>query len=327
MRATGGGGAATVRGMAPRIVPLHPAEAGDDVLDQVWELDRLLAAPGEPVPSRADLRRALRAGSSASRRWHWLAGADGYASLLVRDGSSTGFLKDLIVAPAARRHGIGRALMAAVADQARAAGCKHLVGGYLDDAVAGFVRAVGGRDTTDRVRRSVLRLPLTTPPVPVAAGYRVVSWTGAAPEELIASYAEARHAINDAPHDEAIDDERYTPERIRAMEAVADTRDTEMRVSVAVSGAGQVVGFTDVRVAREPGAAAFTDDTAVVAEHRRRGLAMAIKDACLRKLSVERPDVGAITTDNDVTNTPMLAVNDQLGFVATAIRRGAVLDL
>jgi GNAT superfamily N-acetyltransferase len=313
--------------MAPLVVPLHPAEAGDEVLAQVWELNRLLAAPGEPVRSRADLVRSLRGGPSAARRWYWLAGADGYTSLLVKDGSTTGFLTEFIVAPGARRQGIGRALVSAAADQARAVGCKHLVGGYLDADVAGFVRAVGARNTTDRVRRSVLRLPLTTPPVPAVRGYRVVSWTGAAPEELLVSYAEARNAINDAPHDESIDDERYTPEMIRAMESVVERRDTELRVTVAVSGGGQVAGFTDLRAPREPGASAFTDDTAVMAAHRRRGLAMWIKDACLRRLSAERPDVGAVVTDNDVTNGPMLAVNDRLGFVATAVRTGAVLDL
>ena len=311
--------------MVPRVVPLDPASAGNEVLGRVWELDRLLVAPGEPLRSRGDVMRVLRSRPSGARRWYWVAGADGYASLLVRDGSSTGFLTELVVAPAARRQGIGRALVSAAADQARAAGCKHLVGGHLD--ASDFIRAVGGRESTDRVRRSVLRLPLTTAPVPAVDGYRVVSWTGTAPEELLASYAVARNAINDAPHDDAIDDERYTPDRIREMESVVAARDTELRVTVAVSGHGQVAGFTDLRVAREPGASAFTDDTAVLAEHRRHGLAMWIKDACLRRLAAERPDVGAVVTDNDITNRPMLAVNDKLGFVATAVRTGAVLDL
>jgi GNAT superfamily N-acetyltransferase len=311
--------------MAPRIVPLDPATAGDDVLGQMWELCELLAEPGEPSHSRAAFIRLLRVGPARARRWRWRSGADGYAALLVRDGSSTGFLTDLIVAPGARRQGIGRALVSAAADQARAAGCKHLVGGHLD--AAGFVRAVGARDTTDRVRRSVLRFPLTTPPVSPVEGYRVVSWTGAAPDDLLASYAEARNAINDAPHDESIDDERYTPDRIRAMESSVEERDTELRVTVAVAPDGEVVGFTEVRVPREVGTAAFTDDTAVVAAHRRRGLASWIKDECLRRLAAQRPDVEAVVTDNDVTNRAMLAVNERLGFVATAVRTGAVLDL
>jgi len=142
--------------------------------------------------------------------------------------------------------------VSAAADQARAVGCKHLVGGHLD--ADGFVRAVGARDTVDRVRRSVLRFPLTTPPVSPVEGYRVVSWTGAAPAELLESYAAARNAINDAPHDESIDDERYTPERIRAMESSVERRDTELRVTVAVAPDGEVAGFTDVRAPREAGA-------------------------------------------------------------------------
>ena len=311
--------------MAPRIVPLDPAKAGDDVLGQMWELCELLAAPGEPARSRADFIRSLRVGPSKARRWCWRSGADGYAALLVQDGSSTGFLTELIVAPGARRQGTGRALVSAAADQARAVGCKHLVGGHLD--ADGFVRAVGARDTVDRVRRSVLRFPLTTPPVSPVEGYRVVSWTGAAPAGLLESYAAARNAINDAPKDDSIDDERYTPERIRAMESSVERRDTELRVTVAVAPDGEVAGFTDVRVPREAGAAAFTDDTAVVAAHRRRGVASWIKDECLRRLAAERPDVPAVVTDNDVTNRAMLAVNDRLGFVATAVRTGAVLDL
>ena len=60
---------------------------------------------------------------------------------------------------------------------------------------------------------------------------------------------------------------------------------------------------------------------------RLRRLASWIKDECLRRLAAERPDVPAVVTDNDVTNRAMLAVNDRLGFVPTAVRVGAVLDV
>jgi RimJ/RimL family protein N-acetyltransferase len=80
-------------------------------------------------------------------------------------------------------------------------------------------------------------------------------------------------------------------------------------------------------VARTGTTTAFTDDTAVLAAHRGRGLAAWIKDACLRRLSTERPDVTAVVTENDVTNAPMLAVNAKLGFVETSIRTEAILDL
>jgi mycothiol synthase len=310
------------------VVPLHPAQADDELLGRIWALRRACSPPGDPIPPRAYSIAVMRHGTGTASWWHWIEGdADGYAALVVRLGSMTGILTDLVVAPGRRRLGIGRALLDAAAAQSRDVGCTHLVGSYRDGPGAGFARAAGARDGTDRIRRSALPLPLTTPPALPVTGYRMVSWTGAAPEELLASYAEARNAINDAPHDVAVDDDRYTPERIRAMEAAVARRGAEMRVTVAVDGAGTVAGFTEVRVPPEPGAPAFTEDTAVVAAHRRRGLAMWIKDASLRSLARDRPDVPVVVTDNDLTNTAMLAVNDRLGFVVTSVRTGAVLDL
>jgi RimJ/RimL family protein N-acetyltransferase len=64
-----------------------------------------------------------------------------------------------------------------------------------------------------------------------------------------------------------------------------------------------------------------------VAAYRGRHLASWIKDGCLRQLTFERPDVRQVVTENDVTNGPMLAVNERLGFVATSVRTEAVLDL
>jgi GNAT superfamily N-acetyltransferase len=320
--------------MAARIVPLVPAEADDELLGRVWELRQWYryAVPDEPVFDRADEIRSMRTGPRTARKWYWIApgegtAVDGFAGLIVRDGSVTAYLFDLLVAPHARRRGIGRALLSTVADQARAAGAKHLVGNYLDGSGQGLVRAAGARDSVDRIRRSVLTLPLRTTPVPPVPGYRVVSWVGATPDELLDSFAEACNAINDAPHDAAIADDLYTPERIRDMEQRIAGRGADMRVTVALDGAGTVAGYTMINVSRDRGQAGFTDDTAVVAAHRRRGIALWIKDVSLRALGAERPDVPSVITDNEVTNAPMIAVNDRLGFVETSIRIGAVLDL
>jgi GNAT superfamily N-acetyltransferase len=317
--------------MEPRIVPLDPVEADDDLLGRVWDLQRachLLVAPDEPMRDRAETIAMVRHSPATDRRWHWISGnVDGFVSIVVSPGSTTAWLVDLLVAPEARRRGIGRALLHAAAEQARAAGCKSVVGNHLDPAGPGFVRAVGARESTDRNRRSVLRLPLGMPPVPAVAGYELVSWTGAAPDDLLESYAEARHAINDAPHDDAVAAEHFTAERIRDIEAAVARRDRELRVTVAVDRARTVVGQTEMRVGRTAGATAFTEETAVVAAHRGRGLALWIKDEALRRLAADRPDVPYVVTDNDVTNRAMLAVNDLLGFRPTSVTTGAVLEL
>jgi RimJ/RimL family protein N-acetyltransferase len=63
----------------------------------------------------------------------------------------------------------------------------------------------------------------------------------------------------------------------------------------------------------------------VVAAHRGRGLARHIKLESLRRLAADRPDVRAVITGNDITNTPMLAVNTALGFIEMGIQTDAFL--
>src|SRR2546423_14853488 len=94
------------------------------------------------------------------RRWIWTVGeVDGYASVTVSDGSGTAWLTDLYVLPGRRRRGIGRALVEAAAEQTRAAGCKHLIGGFTDPAGPGFVAAGRGRGSTDPAPLSPVQPP------------------------------------------------------------------------------------------------------------------------------------------------------------------------
>src|SRR5947199_272244 len=251
--------------MEPRACPLYPAECGDELLYRIWDVQyacQQLVAPDEPIPDRVETAAYLRSNPASERRWYWTVGdVDGFAEVSVTDGQSTAWL-DLYVAPDARRRGAGRALLEAAAARAKEQGCKHLIGEYVEPGAAGFVRAVGAREGTDRLRYSVLRLPLRT-------GY----------------------------------------------------------VTVALDPTRTVVAYTEVQVARTAGASGFTGDTAVVAAHRRGGLALWIKDGCLRRLAAQRPDVTRVLTENDVTNAPMLAVNDRLGFVPSSVRTEAILDL
>ena len=98
-------------------------------------------------------------------------------------------------------------------------------------------------------------------------------------------------------------------------------------IDLGLARVSEVAGQTEVRVAREPGSRGQTEETAVRAEHRGRGLALWIKDHNIRWLHTQRPDVPHVKTDNDVTNTAMLAVNTRLGFVATSESVEAILDL
>lgn len=283
----------------------------------------------------ADTISWIRTWPAGERRGYWVARRHGtvagYAALCVPTvtggGPVTARAVELVVAPEHRRHGLGRALLAAVRAEAVDLGASTLWAGVLEPAGAAFAEHFGAR-TGNRLRTAALRLPADLPAPAPPAGYRLRSWVGAAPEELIASYARATDAMLDSPHDDDLpDDEHWTPEYLRELEATVARRGQQNRVTVAVDGTGEVAGYTSMRVGPEHGTVARTEDTAVVAAHRGRGLARAVKLESLRRLVADRPDVTAVLTGNDVTNKPMLAVNSVLGFREVAIRTDVLLPL
>jgi GNAT superfamily N-acetyltransferase len=143
---------------------------------------------------------------------------------------------------------------------------------------------------------------------------------------LLDSYADARSAINDAPgfdQDPAV----WTPAFVRDLETAVARRDREIRVTVTLDERDEVVAFTELRVSRTPGAVAGTEDTAVVPEHRRRGLARWVKLESLLELQRDRPDVHLVTTSNAEENGAMLELNRSLGFAPVAVHTTSVLQV
>jgi GNAT superfamily N-acetyltransferase len=270
------------------VLPFDPATASVSTLDGVY---RVLvnchseSNPEEPYRTRPELEAFLRHPPASDLRDHWLAEEAGrcvgFAQLLAARGATVA-RAEIQVEPGARDRGHGAALLAA---------------------------RRGARDAQREVR-SLLRPPLDAALVsrPVR-GYRLRSWVGAAPGRLLASYADARGAINDAPTPSDEEPDVWDTARVRDLEAALERRDREVRVD------------------RAPGAVARTEDTAVVAEHRRRGLGRWIKLESLRRLQEERPDVALVTTGNAEENDAMLELNRGLGFSRVAVYTNCVLEL
>lgn len=302
------------------IRPLDAKSAPDAVLACVHDLLATCHAeanPAEPYRSAADTAAFLRHPPASEARLHWLSGDAGFAQLRLPQGHV-----DVAVRPDARRAGAGSALLAAATDEARRRGLRRLTCTYGTDAGAAFAAAAGARPARRDVR-SLLRLAaFAREPEPVD-GYRVESWIGAAPEELVASYAEARLAINDAPDDLW---EPWDAARVRELEHTLEERDRDVRVTVALRG-DEVVAFTELRVSRSDGALGSTEDTAVVREHRGRRLGRWVKVESLCALRRDRPDVRLVTTTNAEENAAMLALNARLGFSRAATYTICVLEL
>ena len=311
---------------------LERSDLTDDLVRRVYDVMARChaeASAEEPYRSQAETEAFLRHPPTSEARDYWVAGGAGtcagFAQLAIVDGSSRGRV-EVLVHPDHRRVGHGTALLTAVQEQANLRGARTLVGRHATTGGSRFAAVIGAVEDYLEVH-SVLRLPLAEDlAIRPVDGYTLCSWVGAAPPELLDSYARARDAINDAP-DGFDERELWSPALVRDLEAALDRRGRDIRVSVALDPNGRVVAFTELRVSRTEGAIAGTEDTAVVTSHRRRGLGRWVKLESLRGLQRDRPDVRMVTTRNAEKNRPMLELNRSLGFEPVTVYTTCVLEL
>jgi mycothiol synthase len=302
---------------------LDPRTASDEDLLTIHRIEE--ACSFERPFRSAELSLAYyRVWSDGDRRW-WLAGDVGAAVLMTTPPSFN--QAQLLVRPEARRRGIGTALLARVVESARGQGLASFFAHHFDEAGAAFARSAGAVDDQRDVHSEVRLHDADLPEPSLPDGWRLVSWSGAAAEELVESYARARAAIDDAPTPGEMSLTPIDVAWVRRMEETAAARGRESRVTVAVDADGVVGSFTDLRVSSPPCAVSTTDDTATIAAARGRGLAYAVKLESLRRLRAERPDVEVVRTVNAEHNVAMRAVNAKAGFVPTAFLTTSVLTV
>lgn len=152
-------------------------------------------------------------------------------------------------------------------------------------------------------------------PGAAAAGYRLVAWTDAAPDDLVDAYAaaRARMALDVPAGGLTIDEEVWDAERVRAYESERADSGTGLLVAAVLAGDGTVAGYTELEL---PGgrAIAYQSDTLVVRAHRGHRLGMLVKLANLVRLAEVAPERTAVFTWNADENEHMLAINIALGF-------------
>lgn len=268
---------------------------------------------------------------------HWAKGSR--RRFVLHDGdvmAGTGILQvfdpafamgEVFVRPEHRRRGYGRALFDEVVAAAREEGLASFFGHHHDDSGAGFAAAVGAVDDQRDIEAELVLAHANLPEPALPTGWRLRSWIGAAPDELVESFAAARDAMNDAPSPVGGFSEATSVDDIRAMEETAEKRGRIIRVTVALDEANVVGAFTDLRVNHGPTPVAFTDDTATIPSARGLGLATAVKVEALRLLRNERPDVEVVSTMNAEHNVGMRRVNTKIGFVPVVTYTTTVVTL
>ncbi len=260
----------------------------------------------------------------------WAAGeapgqADGYytASLPMRENHHQSHI-DPVVRPAARRAGLGTALLRHAAARAAEAGRTTLAADTRDGGAGeAFARALGAQRVITDVRRL---LDLTAVPPSVLAriaaeargssrGYWVQSWAGTIPEEYFGQVAVINAALNDAPHDASSQGQAWDASRVRAGQRRVEVQGLRYySVAAQCARSGELAGLTQLGV--DPGTPewGYQEMTAVTRAHRGHRLGLLLKVTMLDLLATHEPQLRWIITGNADENAHMIAINARLGF-------------
>ena len=149
-----------------------------------------------------------------------------------------------------------------------------------------------------------------------AKAYELVRIAGPTPDDLIDAVAVMTGAINDAPTEGLdIEDEVFTPERIRAFETAMVARGRRIyRLMARHRDTGELAGHTMVGVDVERPWHSNQFDTSVVRSHRGHRLGLLLKIGMLRWLATEEPQLRVVDTDNAASNSHMIGINDLIGY-------------
>ncbi|PZF96217.1 GNAT family N-acetyltransferase [Micromonospora deserti] len=279
---------------------------------------------------------------------HPMPGSAQLWALARLDGMPAGYLRldlpqldntdnataDLVVHPAYRRRGVGRALHEHGVRLLRERGRKRVLGMAVSalpggparsEAGAAFAASTGAHPALAETRRRLDTTRLDDDGLDAllaesrsrATGYRTLRWQGGTPEECLAdiAYLDGR-LMTDAPlgdlHWEA---ERVDAERIRGTERALDARGRRRyHTAVRHEESGRLVTWTLLDVGASAGWHAFQQITIVDPAHRGHRLGLLSKIENLRHLLAHEPAVCAVDTFNAAANTHMISINELLGF-------------
>lgn len=290
------------------------------------------------VWTRDESRHELQQRTEAIERRAYLAllGGEVVASarlaLPLRDNLRTANL-GVHVAPERRRRGTGSAVLSAVEAAARDAGRSILKSSASWPYAAGDDGAgIPGREFARRHGYTLalgdvqnrLQLPIDAELLDAleaeatarSASYRLRSWIGSVPTDIVHGWAQLDAAVEtEAPvGDLDVEPSTVDVHEIRTNEALLARQNRRSFGTVALDTEGRVVAYTQLVVSGDDGNA-YQWGTLVLSEARGHRLGMAVKIANLRMLQEHASDVRAVYTYNAGVNEHMLAINRRLGFV------------
>ena len=248
-----------------RSVPFTPDETeavrtSREILDEVAAADSPWDHPWLPDRYEMMLRQGWDGEPPAAswRRWGTGPSARPHLSLTERDNRHLAWLR-LAIRPDERRRGYGSALFELMAEQARRAGrTSSAPTAGSPSATTAFAARHGLERRSQAINRRQHLAEVDPGPAQrlydeaaaLAADYELVRIVGPTPDELIEPMAEMTAAINDAPTDDLdIEDEVFTPERVRGYEEATIARGQRLyRLVARHRETGELGGHTVVAV-------------------------------------------------------------------------------
>jgi GNAT superfamily N-acetyltransferase len=295
---------------------VRAADDLDDPLGPPWSLQRLrgwIEHPTEPAETWACRDET----TGAIQGWYFM-----FLPERENRDRSYGYLT---VHPAARRRGIGTALLRHAAERAASNGRSVFGSAALkDSAGAAFAAHVGATAGLVEARRVLVLGTIPTGRIAslreraaqAAAGYSLVSWYGRTPEEYLARYAEVENAMADAPHDEGDEPSAWDATRVR--EQMDDIRERQGRriytLAALDDASGEMAAVTAVEADPDNPEWGHQLLTAVTRPHRGHRLGLLVKTAMLDWLAAAKPRLERIVTGNAAVNQHMIAINEELGY-------------
>lgn len=152
---------------------------------------------------------------------------------------------------------------------------------------------------------------------PFAGHYRMHTWVGGAPEELLGPLAElhAKLPTDSFVRPAVVDPDPWDGARVRRTEQLRqEDGDRSLMAVVQDLRTGELVGMTELILAQHRPALALQDETLVVRAHRGHRLGMRLKLANLEQLAAVAPEVATVYSWTHSGNDRMNWVNAQLGF-------------
>jgi len=298
------------------------ARAVDDPTSPPWSprVIKLRMTLGLPVRGPGELWSAPGDVPGGLAGGYWLQLPD-------TDNLSSAWL-DLFVHPAARRRGLGTALLRHAMERTAANGRSLLAG----PAIKGSAGEAFARRAEATVGLADVRRVLEVPRIPAghivrcrknaaaaAAGYALTSWLGRTSDEHLKGVVAMELALNDAPASPSVEPEAWDEQRVRDrkdgwIEAVGARGYHLAAISDAT---GEMAALTELAVYPDVPAWGFQGGTVVARPHRGHRLGMLVKAAMLEWLAEAEPQLERIVTHNSASNSHMIAINEELGFAVS----------